>query len=63
LETYKNITENPKNKQICNTSRTMGKNDKEIVDLFAEHLSEVFSIHNNDQDQEVKQDLAISYAH
>jgi len=26
--------------------------------LFAEHLSEVFSPHNNDQDQEVEQDLA-----
>ena len=26
--------------------------------LFAEYLSEVFSPHNNDQDQEAKQDLA-----
>ena len=31
------------------------KSDKEKAELFAEHLSEVFSPHNNDQDQEVKQ--------
>ena len=34
------------------------KSDKDKVDLFAEHLSEVFSPHNNDQNQEVEQDLA-----
>jgi hypothetical protein len=34
------------------------KSDKEKTELFAEHLSVVFSPHNNDQDQEVKQDLA-----
>jgi hypothetical protein len=34
------------------------KSDKEKAVLFAEHLSEVFSPHNNDQDQEMKQDLA-----
>jgi len=34
------------------------KSDKEKAELFAEHLSEVFSPHNNDQEQEVKQDLA-----
>jgi hypothetical protein len=28
------------------------------VELFAEHLSEVLSPHNNDQDQEVEQYLA-----
>ena len=34
------------------------KSDKEKADLFAEHLSEVFSPHNNDQDQDVERDLA-----
>jgi hypothetical protein len=34
------------------------KNDKEKAELFAERLSEVFSPHDNDQDQEVEQDLA-----
>ena len=29
-----------------------------MPELFAEHLSEVFSPHNNDKDQEVEQDLA-----
>jgi len=33
------------------------KSDKE-KELFAEHLFEVFSPHNNDQDQEMEQDLA-----
>ena len=37
----------------------MGKSDQEKAELvFAEHLSEVFSPHYNDQDQEVEQDLA-----
>jgi len=36
----------------------MSKSDKEKAELFAEYLSEVFSPHNNDQDQEVEQDLA-----
>ena len=31
--------------------------DKEKADLFAEHLSEVFTPHNNDQDKEVEQEL------
>jgi hypothetical protein len=35
------------------------KSDKEKAEIFAEHLSEVFSPHNNDQDQEVQQDLAV----
>jgi len=34
------------------------KSDKEKADLFAEHLSEVFSPHNSDQDQDVERDLA-----
>jgi len=34
------------------------KSDKEKAELFAEHLSKVFSPQNNDQDQKVKQDLA-----
>jgi len=34
------------------------RSDKKKAELFAEHLSEVFSPHNNDQDQEVEQDLA-----
>jgi hypothetical protein len=34
------------------------KSDKEKADLFAEHLSEVFTPHNNDLDQDVEQDLA-----
>jgi hypothetical protein len=34
------------------------KSNKEKAELLAEHLSEVFSPHNNDQDQEVEQDLA-----
>jgi len=37
---------------------TWAKSDKEKADLFAEHLSEVFSPHNNDPNQEVEQDLA-----
>jgi hypothetical protein len=37
----------------------MGKNDKEIAELFAEYLSEFFSPHNNDQDQEVKQAASV----
>jgi hypothetical protein len=37
------------------------KSDKEKAELFAEHLSEVFSPNNNDQDQEVEQDLATPF--
>jgi len=36
----------------------MGKKWQGKAELFAEYLSEVFSPHNNDQDQEVEQDLA-----
>ena len=34
------------------------KATRKKAELFAEHLSEVFSPHNNDQDQGVEQDLA-----
>jgi hypothetical protein len=33
------------------------KSDKEKADLFSEHLSEVFSPHNNDQDPGVERNL------
>ena len=33
------------------------KSDKEKADLFAEHLPEVFTPHNNDQNQDVEQEL------
>jgi len=36
----------------------MDKSEKEKDELFIYHLSEVFSPHNNDQDQEVEQDIA-----
>jgi len=35
------------------------KSDKEKADLFAEHLSEVFTPHNNHQNQKVEQELEI----
>jgi len=59
LETYKKIGENPKKTSppIHKYSTLPGpwaKIDKEIAEIFAEYLSEVFSPHNNDQDQEVK---------
>jgi len=38
----------------------MGKGDKEKVEIFSENFSEVFSPHNNDQDREVEQDVAMS---
>ena len=34
------------------------KSDKEIAELFAEHLSDVFCPHNNDHDQEAEQEPA-----
>ena len=34
------------------------KSDKQKAHLFAEHLSEVFTPHNNDLDQDVERDLA-----
>jgi len=55
----KKIKEKPQNNtHICNTSATMDKSEKEKDELFIYHLSEVFSPHNNDQDQEVEQDIA-----
>ena len=38
----------------------MAKGDKENFEIFSEYLSEVFSPHNNDQDQEVEQEIAMS---
>ena len=53
-----NITITP-NTLIYNASGTAGKkSDKEIAELFAEHLFEVFCPHNNDQVQEAEQDPA-----
>jgi hypothetical protein len=45
---------NPKESQppICKNTTPLGpwaKSDKEKADLFVEHLSEVFTPHNNDQ--------------
>jgi len=37
----------------------MGKGDKKNVEIFSEHLSDVFSPNNNDQDQGVEKDLAM----
>ena len=36
----------------------MAKRDKEKVELFAKHLSEVFSPHENTQDPEVEREIA-----
>jgi hypothetical protein len=36
----------------------MDKKRKAKAEIFADHLSEVFSPHNNDQDHEVEQDVA-----
>ena len=44
--------------QIFSTPGTMGKKWQGKSWSFAEHLSEVFSPHNNDQAQEAEQDLA-----
>jgi hypothetical protein len=60
LEAYKKNTR--KHKPIRKYETHPGpwaKSDKEKVEIFAEHFSEVFSPHNNDQDQEVAQDLAV----
>ena len=64
METYKKIRKkkNKTSPQISKYSTPPGqwaKSDQEKAELvFAEHLSEVFSPHYNDQDQEVEQDLA-----
>jgi len=47
---------------IRNYSKPPGpwaKSDKEKAELFAEQLSEVFSPHNDDQNQEVEQHLTL----
>jgi hypothetical protein len=52
-----------KPKIISNYATSRGpwvKSDSEKFGLFAEHLSEVFSPQNNDQDQEAEEDLAMS---
>jgi hypothetical protein len=51
-------TTSPPTRKYSTLLGPWAKSDKEKADLFAEHLSEVFSPHNNDQDQEVEQDLA-----
>jgi len=43
---------------MFNPSGTMNKKGQGKSKLFAQHISEFFSPHNNDQDQEVQQDLA-----
>jgi hypothetical protein len=62
LETHKNkriskTTSSPVRK-YSTPPGSRAKSNKEKTELSAEHLSEVFSPHNNDQDQEVEQDLA-----
>ena len=61
METYKN-RRNPKTSPPIRKYPTppgpWAKSDKEKTELFAKHLSEVFSPQNNDQGQEVEQDLA-----
>jgi hypothetical protein len=42
LEKDKTQNINP-NTEICNTSRTMAKGDKENFEIISEHLSAVFS--------------------
>jgi gamma-glutamylcysteine synthetase len=63
LEIYKKNrrktkTTSPPIREHSTPPGSWAKSDKEKAELFAEHLSEVFSQHNNDQDQEVEQDLA-----
>jgi hypothetical protein len=52
------ITTSPPIRKYSTPPGPWAKSNKEKAELFAEHLSEVFSPHNNDQDQEVEQDLA-----
>jgi hypothetical protein len=54
----KPVTKSPPIRKYSTPRGPWTKSDKEKVALFAEHLSEVLSPHNNDQDQEVEQDLA-----
>ena len=56
---WKSIKNKRKPKTISNYATPPGpwaKSDKEKAEIFAEHLSEVFSPQNYDQDQEVEQD-------
>jgi hypothetical protein len=46
------------NKEKFKTSGTMDIKRKRKAEIFAENISEFFSPHNNDQEQEVEQDLA-----
>ena len=59
---WKSIKNKRKPKTISKYATPPGpwaKSDKEKVEIFAEHLREVFSLHYNDQDQEDKQDPAM----
>ena len=61
METYKNkgitkISSRPIRK-YSTPPAPWAKSDKEKAEPFAEHLSEAFCPHNNDQGQEVEQDL------
>ena len=62
METHKNKrkpkTTSPPIGKYSTPPGPWAKSDKKKAELFAEHLSEVFSSHNNEQDQEVEQDLA-----
>jgi hypothetical protein len=62
LEAYKNkrkpTSTSPPIRKYSTPPGPWVKSNKEKADLFAEHLSEVFSPHNNDPDQEVEHELA-----
>jgi hypothetical protein len=62
LETHKNKrkpkTKSPPIRKYSTPPEKKKKTDREKAELLAEHLFDVFSPHNNDQDQEVEQDLA-----
>jgi hypothetical protein len=59
LETYKRRKKPKPIRKYITPPGPSAKSDKEKVELFAKHLSEVFPTHNNDQDQQVEQDLAM----
>ena len=62
METHKNKrkpkTTSPPIRKYSTPPGPWAKTDREKAELLAEHLFDVFSPHNNDQDQEVEQDLA-----
>jgi hypothetical protein len=62
LEAYKNsrkpASTSPPLRKYSTPQGPWAKSDKEKADLFARHLSEVFSPHNNDPDQKVEHELA-----